>query len=109
MPYLYITISPTGENKCESHEKRPDYKEIQRRVGGLMQIVPYFSSLYYDGKKLNRGTAYCNEEGWLLGLPPNPNASAAWMKACPTGDPERMHIAGNLLFVVKEKVDVKAS
>jgi hypothetical protein len=34
-----------------------------------------------------------------------------WMKACPKGDPERMQIAGTILFVVKikEEVDAKAS
>jgi hypothetical protein len=101
--YIYITVKPDGALASEVKKNRPDYKEVQKYVGGIMQIVPYFSSLEYDGKKYNRGTAYCNEEGWLLGLPPNPLASACWMKACPKGDPERMHIAGTLLFVAKVK------
>ena len=109
MPYKYITIAPDGKLTCETHKKLPDWKEIQKYVGGSFQLVPYFSSLEYDGTKYNRGTAYCNEEGWVRGLQPNYLASACWMKACPKGDPNRMKIAGTLLFVVKEKVDVEAS
>jgi hypothetical protein len=108
MSYKYIVIKPDGEIVCESHEKTPDWKEIQRYVEGSFQLVPYFSSMVFDGKKYNRGTAYCNEEGWIKGMAPNPLATACWMKACPKGDPNRMHIAGPLLFVVKEKVSVEA-
>jgi hypothetical protein len=109
MPYKYIILEPDGEIKCESHKKRPDWRQIQKYTKGIFQEVPYFSSLELDGKKYNRGTAYCNEEGWVTGMAPNLLATAAWMKACPTGDPRRMQIAGPLLFVVKEKVDADAS
>jgi hypothetical protein len=109
MPYKYITIGEDGALLCETHKKVPDWKEIQRRVGGSFQIVPYFSSMDYDGTKYNRGTAYCNEEGWIKGLAFNPLASACWLKACPKGDPKRMMISGPLLFVAKEKVDAKVS
>jgi hypothetical protein len=108
MPYKYIVIEPDGKLSCETHKKLPDWKEIQKYVGGSFQLVPYFSSLQYDGTKYNRGTAYCNENGYVENLPLNPIASACWLKACPKGDPNRMLILGNLLFVVKEKVNVEA-
>jgi hypothetical protein len=107
--YKYIIIKPDGTMSCETHKNKPDWREAGKYVGGYIQIVPYFSSLVYEGTKYNRGTAYCNENGWAEGLPNNPAAKEAWMKACPKGDPERMYISGTLLFVVKEKVDVKAS
>jgi len=109
MPYKYITIAPDGKLSCETHKKPPDWKEIQKYVEGPFQMVPYFSTLEFDGTKYNRGTAYCNEEGWIKGLVFNPLASACWLKACPKGDPKRMQIAGTLLFVAKEKVNVEAS
>jgi hypothetical protein len=107
--YKYITIQPDGTLACETHKKRPEWKEIQKYVGGTFQLVPYFSSMVYDGVKYHRGTAYCNEEGWLTGLRPNPLATACWIKACPKGDPDRMQIAGPLLFVVKDKVHAETS
>lgn len=109
MAYKYIIIHPDGKLVCETHEKLPHWKGIQKYVEGPFQIVPYFSSLTFDGKKYNRGTAYCNEEGKLKGMAPNMLASAAWLKACPQGDPRRMSIAGPLLFIAKEKPDAKAS
>jgi hypothetical protein len=111
MPYKYITVDPDGKIECETHKKQPEWRAIQKYVHGPFQSVPYFSSMELDGVKYQRGAAYCNEEGWIKGLRPNPLASAMWMKACPKGDPERMQIAGTILFVVKikEEVDAKAS
>jgi len=112
MPYKYIVIHPNGKLSCETHKKRPEWKEIQKYVEGLFQMVPYFSSMEFDGVKYTRGTAYCNEEGWIKNMAPNYLATACWMKACPKGDPERMQIAGPLLFVVKvkeEEVHAEAS
>jgi hypothetical protein len=101
--YRYVTIYPDGSLESSCHTKPPQWKEIQKYVDGSFQLVPYFSTLEYDGRKLNRGTAYCNEEGWVKNMPFNPLASACWLKACPKGDPERMQIAGPLLFVAKDK------
>ena len=80
MPYKFITVAPDGQIACETHKKLPEWREIQKYVGGPFQIVPYFSSMELDGTKYNRGTAYCNEEGWIKGLQHNLLASAMWMK-----------------------------
>jgi hypothetical protein len=107
--YIYVTIQPDGKIESAYHEKKPHWKEIQQYVEGPFQLVPYFSSMVLDGRKLNRGIAYCNEEGWVKGMAPNYLASACWMKACPKGDPNRMQIAGPLLFVAREKANVQIS
>ena len=107
--YLYFTIHPDGRVTCDSHMKTPDYRVIQQYVNGSFELVPYFSSFTHDGVKYSRGTAYCNMEGKLTGMPFNPYATKAWMAACPKGDPRRMAIAGPLLFVVKEKVNAETS
>ncbi len=109
MPYKYITVAPDGKIECETHKKQPEWRAIQKYVHGPFQSIPYFSSMEFDGTKYNRGVAYCNEEGWIKNMLPNPLATACWMKACPGGDPSRMQIAGPLLFVVKEKASVEAS
>src|SRR4249920_1193655 len=107
MSYKAITIAPNGEVVCETHKKHPQWQVLQKYVGGMFQIIPYFSSMELDGKKYKRGVAYCHEEGWTKGMEFNKRATDLWMKACPKGDPERMRIAGTLLFVVKEKSDAK--
>jgi hypothetical protein len=103
MPYKFIIVKPDGKISCETHNKLPDWKELQKYVEGPFQVCPYFSSVTLDGTKYSRGTAYCHEEGKLKGLPFNPLASAMWLKACPKGDPNRMVLVGTVLFVVKVK------
>ena len=101
--YKYIIIKSDGEITTEEHPKAPDWKTIQKYTDGIFQIVPYFSSLTYRDVKYQRGTAYVNEEGYMRGLPHNKVATAAWMRACPKGDPERMQLHGTLLYVAKQK------
>jgi len=109
MPFKIITIAPDGKIVCETHKKHPGWKEIQGYVDGMFQVCPYFTSMELDGKKYKRGIAYCNEEGKIKGMAFNPIASALWLKSCPKGEPDRMLIAGPLLFVVKEGASAKAS
>ena len=104
--YRYVIIKSDGTLATELHKKAPDYREIQKYVEGSFQIIPYFSSLEFVGRKLNRGTAYANENGYTEGKPFNPIASACWLKACPKGDPKRMILLGTVLFVAKEKEPV---
>ena len=109
MPYKYIVIKPSGDVLCETHKKRPEWREIQKYVEGPFQVLPYFTSLTYQGVKYSRGTAYCNENGWVVGLKPNSLATACWKIACPKGDPERMRIAGTILFVSKVKEEEESA
>ena len=104
--YRYVIIKPDGIIETELHKKAPNYKEAQKYVEGSFQIIPYFSSLEFDGRKLSRGTAYANENGYTEGKSLNPIASACWIKACPKGDPDRMILLGTVLFVAKEKEPV---
>jgi len=60
MAYL---ITTTGF--VEELEGKPTLEQLQKIVGGLIEYVPI-----HDG-----GYMYCNEEGKLLGLPPNPYAT----------------------------------
>ena len=78
--------------------KNPTYETLSKAVGGMIETIPYFTKLEYDGITYNRGTAYCNEEGLLLGLPFNANATEAWKKSCPKGNVSLMHLCGDVIF-----------
>jgi hypothetical protein len=54
----------------------PELKTLQKLVGGYIEVVPHFKTLY--GKPC---VAYCNEEGKLNGLPINHGATALWAAA----------------------------
>jgi hypothetical protein len=53
-------------------------EELQRLVGGYIELVPDVPSSRFHR---NHWLAYCNEEGLLHRLPPNPVAS--WLLAVP--------------------------
>lgn len=46
--------------------KQPKLEALQKAVGGYIEYVPCDGPL---------GFMYCNEEGKLMGLPPNPKAT----------------------------------
>ena len=101
--YRYVIIKPDGYDGKRVHKKAPDWKEVQEYVGGSWEHVPYFSSLEYEGRKLNRGTCYANENGYVHGLRYNLKATVAWIEACPKGDSRRMKLMGTVFFVAKDK------
>lgn len=69
-----FTIQPNGEVIETVHPKQPEYTWLRSQVEGYIETVPYFTK--YKGR--TRGTAYCNEEGWLKGMPINSPATWAW-------------------------------
>jgi len=97
--YVAIVVPPHGDVVVDHYEKSPDYKTLQRYVGGLIQQMPYFTKITIDGVEYKRGIAYCNEEGFLKRLEINKRAHDFWRKACPKGDPERMTVVGPIVYV----------
>jgi hypothetical protein len=61
MKITWATLDPMGRIKF--HEKLPDYTDLNRAVGGLLELCPNMTH--------RRWTVYCNEEGKLLGLSAN--------------------------------------
>ena len=53
---------------------------LRQAVGGEIEDVPGFDSIFYDGD-LHRCVAFCNERGKDLGLPLNAWATALWHSA----------------------------
>jgi hypothetical protein len=99
--YHLFLIKPT-EIEHSSQPKQPDLVKIQRAVNGYIQEIPRFRFIEYKGVKYGLGIAYGNEEGILHKLPHNPLATRLWRLACPEGDPDRMNLFGNILFVGRE-------
>lgn len=65
MDKIKVLVKRVGENpeviSIENH-----YKEMQKLVGGYMQLVPY-----YPEPVSKEVACFCNEEGKLEGLEPN--------------------------------------
>jgi Domain of unknown function (DUF3846) len=73
-----ISVSPDGRIRKEAIEKAPDFKVLNKIVGGYIELIPYFTK--YDGHPC---VAFCNEEGKLPHhkLPFNKFAQGLWEKA----------------------------
>lgn len=77
---------------------KPSYDVVRAVVGGLVQHVPDFHE--YNGKRCE---VFCNEEGLLLGLELNVEATTAWrtylQKKYPgQWDPEMAHLVGDIVI-----------
>ena len=103
MTYHVLEIKATGDIIKTVQKKVPTYEQEKAAVGGYIQTIPYFTKMSYDGIDYNRGTAFCNEEGRLYGMPLNLIAMECWRVSCPKGDPSRMTICGNVIFYAKVK------
>lgn len=71
----------------------PDLKFLQTAVGGYIEMIPYFNTIFLD-ESMRDCDVYCDEEGKLNGKPFNRVATLAWHEALlRIRDPE-----GNQLF-----------
>ena len=66
-------LHETGDWTVLEIDHAPDCSELQSRVSGYIECVPYFNR--YKGE---RCVAFCNEEGKLDGLDANKLATGAW-------------------------------
>lgn len=58
--YLYTILRPDGGKSVSEPRKKMTLEELQKAVGGLIEIVP---NIYYKHQKWGRCTVYVNEEG----------------------------------------------
>jgi hypothetical protein len=72
-----ITVHPDGKIEEEELIKVPNLGQLQRIVGGYIELIPYFST--YEGRTC---IAFCNENGKPKGLPANRPAQELWEIAC---------------------------
>jgi hypothetical protein len=85
---------------------------LRQVVGGEIEDVPGFNSIFYDGD-LRRCVAFCNERAEDLGLPLNAWATALWHSALRHQGYERGlrredgtvadRLVGNVVVVFEEK------
>lgn len=103
MSYIVLEFKTDGRIIKTIQPKKPDYEQQKKAVGGFIETIPYFTKAMHEGQLYSRGTAFANEEGQLLGLPPNRNAMALWRFSCPDGEFNRMSLAGDVIFYAKVK------
>lgn len=66
-------LKANGDLEIHDFETEPTLEQLQRMVGGFIEIVPGFNK--YLGADCE---AYCNEDGIRLNLPRNEQASRQW-------------------------------
>lgn len=62
--YKVLNLFPNGEYTLTEQSKKPELRQLQNGVDGLIAPVDYF----IRGKYI---TAYVNDEGWLRGMSHN--------------------------------------
>lgn len=72
-----IIIQPNGSRVEREIITPPSLETLQEGVGGLIELVPLFQTIWSDGRR-RPCTVYCNEEGKLRGLEYNPTATELW-------------------------------
>lgn len=100
--YHSFILKPDGTVEEKIHPKQPEYEWLRDTVGGLIQPVGYLTK-YTDanGKEWKRGTAYVNEEGLIISLPFNHQATMLW-----AGQYDHATLlVGNLVITFREKLD----
>lgn len=74
-----LTIIPvSGAVSSKELAALPALEELQRGVGGDIELVPYFTK--YEGKPC---VAFCDEDGKHKGMPINQRATALWYEMEP--------------------------
>jgi hypothetical protein len=87
------------DNTVELVEIDGSLQSFQDLVGGYIQYVPIRFSLDDDGEPLEPITsAFCNEDGKLLGLPLNRLANQLCHEVFKIGLAPNDHIVGNMVF-----------
>lgn len=79
--YLLI-MKADGGRELRSLTAPPPLEELQNLVGGYIEHVQHFDK-YND----NPCVVYCNEDGRMLNLMPNDQATRAWYKGRWAGGP----------------------
>ena len=83
--------------------KAPQLEELQKMVGGNIEIVPGFTSIECDDGVMHSCVAFCNEDGKNLGLPTNHIATAIWYDTLTRQDhdmaPFADYLVGNIVVI----------
>jgi hypothetical protein len=92
----YILMHTDGRTEDISADAPFSLKKLQMYVGGLIQEVPF-----PDGSHL-----ICNDEGRLVGLPINPQATRLWEEQYPLDKypiANAGYIVGDVIHAIPER------
>jgi len=93
-----IVIKSTGEVIRKDLEKLPTLDELQKVVGGYIELIPHFET--YLGEKC---IALCNEDGKLNNLPFNSTATVAWIKNSSSDFIIDDMLVGDVVIIIGDK------
>jgi hypothetical protein len=96
--HVVVVIAADGVITKAVQKSAPRLEELQRYVGGPVQVVPHFTLCTFDGRLYQRGTCYAHEEGKLIGLPLNNEATAAWWKQLSPRPHRGDLLVGNVVY-----------
>jgi hypothetical protein len=95
--FIYI-IKPTDGAVIEGKVliQQPSLEMLQFGVEGSIELIPKFDK--FGGRPC---VAFCNEEGKILGLQPNPLAQILW-EQCVGNVIKVDHLVGNIVVIVAD-------
>lgn len=77
-----LIISPNGITRLVESAQAPDLDWLKMGINnGMLETVPFFTSVDHEGKRIENCVAFCDEEGKLKALPYNETATTQWNKA----------------------------
>lgn len=77
MPGTMIFIDTDGHRDERTLKAAPKLEELQKMVGGYIQLVPLFSRVAHSSG-MQKCVVLCNEDGKNLNLPLNHEATRLW-------------------------------
>lgn len=100
-----ITLTVGGGRHITPITAPPSAEQLQKIVGGYIELVPYFPTFAYQNA-VHRCAVFCNENGKLAApnpLPLNEPATRAWAEALARlghTDPMTDYLVGNIAVVL---------
>lgn len=89
-------LKASGEMVASALERKPELEDMQKAVGGYLELVPYFDKF---AKK--DCVVFCNEEGKVDGLEYNAVATRHWQACCDYTLTD--YLVGDVCIIVGDK------
>ena len=97
---LVIPADKEQDHIITELDRAPTLKELQRAVGGFIELIPGFNAFFF-GSATHKCETYGDEDGKPSGKPLNERATRAWHAQLPhrTAD----YLVGAIAVVFKQK------
>ena len=77
-----LIISANGITRLVETNEAPTLDFLKLGLNnGMLEVVPLFTSIEHEGKRIKNCVAFCDEEGKIKNLPYNETATEKWQAA----------------------------